>query len=171
MSQIILPMEAYKAKLDQMFKTTSEYKWVKHLVETEKRLQELSDKLSLVLIETEDAMLQIDGSKAGYWHVMYRNDPPADPSLFPVQNEDGSPAEPGQWLVDRFWQNNIKRPGRLEEMRKNQEEVERRKAKEEEARSEENIDEMFLYYKSIKNPSYNFGTKGWRNRLAKADGK
>ena len=51
-NQLILPMEAYKAKLDQMYKTTNEFKWVSHLVETEKRLQELSDKLSLVLIET-----------------------------------------------------------------------------------------------------------------------
>lgn len=166
-NQLILPMEAYKAKLDQMYKTTNEFKWVSHLVETEKRLQELSDKLSLVLIETGEAALQMPGTKANYWHVQYKNDPPSDPSFFPVQNEDGSPAEPGQWLVDRFWQNNVKRPGRLEELRKNQEEVERRKAKEEEAQSEENVEEMFLRYKAMKNPSYHFGTKNWRNKLAK----
>jgi len=168
MSDLILPMEAYKAKLDQMYKTTNDYKVVKYLVETEKRLKELSDKLSIVLIERDDSALQMPGTIAGYWHVQFKNDPPSDPSFFPVQNEDGTPAEPGQWLVDRFWQNDVKRPGRLEELRKNQEEVERRKKKEEEAQSEENVEEMLLRYKAMKNPSYNFGAKSWRNKLEKA---
>lgn len=172
MAELILPMQAYKAKLDQMYKESTEHAWYSHLKEVERQLKDLSENLSLVLIENGDAELQIPGSKAGYWHVKYiPNDPLSDPLFYPVQNPDGSIAEPGPWLVEQFRRNDMRRPERIKEIREQNEKRERDLKKKEEERSEENIEEMYYHYKSMMNPSYNFGYKGWTNKARKSSGK
>ena len=169
MSQLIVPMSAaeLRAKREQMFKRTAEFQYVEYLKDVERQLKDLSENLSLVLVDNEEAAVAL-GAKAGYWNVEYQpKDGSMDTVYFPVQNKDGSRAEPGQWLVEQFRRDDMRRPQRIKELARQQKKREEDLRKAEELSDEEAIEELYLRVKAKVNPSFNFGTKGWKASLGK----
>lgn len=155
------------AKREQMFKRTAEFKYSQYLLDVERQLKDLSENLSLVLVENGEAAIAL-GAKAGYWNVEYKpRDGSGDTVYFPVQNKDGSHAEPGQWLVEQFRRDDMRRPDRIREIARQQRKREEDLRKAEELSDEEAIEELYLRVKAKVNPSFNFGTKGWKASLGK----
>ena len=155
------------AKREQMFKRTAEFKYSQYLLDVERQLKDLSENLSLVLVENGEAAIAL-GAKAGYWNVEYKpRDGSGDTVYFPVQNKDGSHAEPGQWLVEQFRRDDMRRPDRIREIARQQRKREEDLKKAEELSDEEAIEELYLRVKAKVNPSFNFGTKGWKASLGK----
>ena len=155
------------AKREQMFKRTAEFKYSQYLLDVERQLKDLSENLSLVLVENGEAAIAL-GAKAGYWNVEYKpRDGSGDTVYFPVQNKDGSHAEPGQWLVEQFRRDDMRRPDRIRGIARQQRKREEDLKKAEELSDEEAIEELYLRVKAKVNPSFNFGTKGWKASLGK----
>lgn len=103
--------------------------------------------------------------RPGFWHIRRRNDGGMPDSFMVIQTPEGGWCEPSDRHLDELRGRDSWRTGVLEEMLRWDREQDAR-ADERYARGhQERVDELYTRIKAATFPSYNFGTKGWRNRL------
>jgi hypothetical protein len=156
--EIVESNRALEASLETLQRKRERAGWLTHFDDA---LKGFDSKLSLVKARETIALER--GLIPGFWHIKRENGADLPDTYLPITGPSGEFMEPHQGVLDMLREKDLQRPGRMEELRAEWDEQDRRlKAQQDQWRAEMS-DEFAQRYKSMASPGISFSDTPWTN--------
>lgn len=164
MSGIILPevvqaREQIEASLEALGAKRERAAWLQHF---DSALRAIDPKLSL---EKAREQVQDRAIMPGYWHVRRQNGDDLPDTWLPIAGDDGEFIEPHMGILEGLRANDLQRPGRLDELRKQWDRQDAERANRTGSQRAQIREEFMERYVSNTRPSVGFGDDRWTNSV------